>query len=108
MHTNRAKLLELGAAARLDMLRAEMEQLLKDFPSLRPAVTKRTATATPNGHAKKTKVVTKHYSAQQRKDISARMKRYWQAQREKKNQPLAETPATSEGTPEPVPVVGVE
>ena len=77
----------VGAQARLDALRAEMQSLLGAFPELArkrgPGVARAAAPAAkPKGRRRGRR---RAMSAEERKEVSERMKRYWASRRKEKN-----------------------
>jgi hypothetical protein len=75
----------LGAQARLTSLRAEIGSLLRAFPQLgrgtARATVSRGATRAPRARRRSRK---RTMTAEQRKAVSERMKRYWAARRKEK------------------------
>lgn len=78
-------LAELGAAARITELKAEIDAIRQVFPALR------NGRARPNGRATSTKAARaprrrrrRGMSEEQRKAVSARMKKYWATRRKAK------------------------
>ncbi len=76
----------VGAQARLDALRTEMQSLLGAFPELArkrgPGATRPAASAAkPKARRGRRRAM----SAEERREVSERMKRYWAARRKEKN-----------------------
>jgi hypothetical protein len=76
----------VGAQARLDALRSEMQSLLGAFPELArkrgPGATRSAASeAKPKARRGRRRAM----SAEEKREVSERMKRYWAARRKEKN-----------------------
>lgn len=77
----------VGAQARLDALRAEMQSLLGAFPELARkrgpgAARAAAAEAAPKGRRRGRR---RAMSAEEKKEVSERMKRYWAGRRKEKS-----------------------
>ena len=76
----------VGAQARLDALRAEMQSLLGAFPELaRKRGPEAAAAAAPAGKVKaRRRGRRRKMSAEERREVSERMKKYWASRRKEK------------------------
>jgi hypothetical protein len=77
----------VGAQARLEALRTEMQSLLGAFPELArkrgPGATRAVAAATKSTGRRRGR--RRAMSPEERREVSERMKRYWAARRKEKN-----------------------
>jgi len=75
------RLAQLGAQARLDTLKAEIQQIYRQFPGLRSGRGVQSTGGAPARRGRRRKM-----SAAERKAVSERMTRYWAARRKAKKQ----------------------
>ena len=76
----------VGAQARLDALRSEMQSLLGAFPELaRKRGPGATRAAASEAQPKARRGRRRARSAEEKREVSERMKRYWAARRKEKN-----------------------
>jgi hypothetical protein len=71
------RLARLGAEQRILQLRAEADDIYRQFPELRSRSATTTEAAAPRGQRRRKRAM----SVAQRKAVSARMKKYWAARR---------------------------